>query len=177
MKRTRLLCIALLLVGLWATGAAAQVASGGTYTLDQAVVANGGGTSSDTVNNLYTIEGTAGQSAAGYNMGNGRYGINSGFWTVVLAPTATNATITGRVMSVNGLGVRNVTVTLSGGSLTSPRTVLTSGFGYFTFDQIEPGQIYVVSVTSKRYGFANPTQTISVFGDVADIVFQASWQN
>ncbi|MEO6393007.1 MAG: carboxypeptidase-like regulatory domain-containing protein [Pyrinomonadaceae bacterium] len=158
-------------------GATAQVATGGTYSLQQSVIAKGGGNRSDPATNLFRVEVTAGQAAAGYNLGNGGYGVNSGFWTLLLAPTAADASITGRVVREDGLGLRNVVVTLMGGTLNAPRTVLTGSFGYFAFDEIEPGQIYLISVTSKRYGFAQPTQTIAVFGNVADLVFQASCQN
>ncbi|MEO6393005.1 MAG: carboxypeptidase-like regulatory domain-containing protein, partial [Pyrinomonadaceae bacterium] len=103
--------------------------------------------------------------------------VNSGFWTPLFSPTVANATITGRVLRNDGLGIRNVVVTLAGGSLTSTRIALSSSLGYFSFDQIEPGQIYQITVTSKHYGFAEPSQTISVFGDFANIVFQSSWQN
>jgi hypothetical protein len=165
------------LVSFCWSAAAAQVASGGTYTLNRAVIANGGGESTDPVNNLYRVDGTAGQVAAGYGMTSTRFGLISGFWDLVNRPTAANASLSGRILSPDGLGIRNVSVILEGGSLTTPRTTLSSSFGYFSFDDLEAGQIYVISISSKRYGFANPTQTVSVFGNVTDLVFQANWQN
>ena len=44
---------------------AAFAFTGGEYTLDQSVTANGGGLSIDEVNNLYKVEGKSGQSVAG----------------------------------------------------------------------------------------------------------------
>ncbi len=152
----------------------AQIATGGTYALEQSVIANGGGNS--TAGN-YAVESTAGQSAAGTNGSGGMYSLRGGFWNPLPGPTAANVTISGRVLRDDGIGIRNVRVTITGNSLTSPRTALTSSFGHFTFDEIEAGQSYVISVTSKRYGFAQPGQIISVTDNVTDLLFTSTWQN
>ena len=55
-----LLIFFIVLNGLLPVGG--QIATGGSYTLEQAVVANGGGTSTG---NTYSISGTTGQSVAG----------------------------------------------------------------------------------------------------------------
>lgn len=177
MKIVEPFVLALLFHSLLVPSTNAQVATGGAYTLERAALANGGGTSSDPINDRYQITGTNGQAAAGDYRTGGGYAIRNGFWTPVVSPTLANATISGRVLSLDGLGLRNATVTLIGGQLTSPRSVLTSGFGYFTFDEIEPGQIYLITVTSKRFAFAQPSQAVAVFGDVTGIVFQAAWIN
>lgn len=172
-------CVVLGLVALalWCAPARAQVATGGAYTLNRSAIANGGGRSTDPLNNAYKVDGTAGQTAAGYGMTGPRYGVVSGFWNLVQVPTASGATITGRVLTPTGAGIRNVVVVLEGGSLSSPFRTTTGSFGYFSFDGLEPGQIYVITISSKRYGFASPSQTIGVFGDVTDLVFQAAWEN
>jgi len=152
----------------------AQIATGGTYALDQAVIANGGGSSAG---GNYAVNGTAGQSAAGNNGTGGAYAVRGGFWQPLVGPTAASVSISGRVLTDSGLGIRNVRVTINGNSLTSPRTALTSSMGYFTFDDIETGQTYVISIASKRYGFAQPSQIISVTDSVTELVFTSSWQN
>src|SRR5207253_2118104 len=67
-----------------------QIATGGTYTLEQAVIASGGGSSTGTG---YAVDGTAGQSAAGSGLMGSSYGLDDGFWTFLLSvtpsPTAT----------------------------------------------------------------------------------------
>ncbi len=72
------------------TGAiSAQVATGGDYKLEQTVVASGGGASKDATNNVYKIEGTTGQSAAGTQSSSMLFSLKSGFWTAPpFAPTA-----------------------------------------------------------------------------------------
>ncbi len=52
-------------------------------------------------------------------------------------------------------------------------SVLTNGFGYFIFPAVEAGQTYVLSVTSKRYTFAEPVQVVTVNENVAGLDFQA----
>ena len=154
--------------------ASAQIASGGIYGLEQAVVANGGGNSAG---GFYAVEGTSGQSAAGTNSTGAPYAVRGGFWNPLLGPTAANASVSGRVVTAAGNGIRNVRVTLAGGSLTTPRTATTSSFGYFAFDDIEVGHTYVIAVVSKRFGFATPTQAVSVMDNVSDVTFIAAWEN
>jgi hypothetical protein len=155
----------------------AQIAAGGAYTLEQAVVANGGGTSGD-AGNAYKIEGTSGQNAAGtYGLG-GVYALRGGFWAGnPLAPTAAGASLSGRVAGIKGEGLRNITVVLSGGTLLVPRTARTNSFGNFTFEDVEVGHVYTISVQSKKYGFSQDSHILSVVDRVADIIFQAAWEN
>ena len=156
---------------------AAQVASGGSYTLNQAVVASGGGTSNDAGND-YKVEGTAGQPAAGTLANVGTYSIRSGFWSPnPFAPTAAGASISGRVITAHGEGIRNVSVVLTGGNLFTPRTVRTGTFGNFTFEGVTVGQIYTITVQGKKYNFPQSSQVISLLDNVTDIVFQADWEN
>ncbi|MBS1793561.1 MAG: carboxypeptidase regulatory-like domain-containing protein [Acidobacteria bacterium] len=168
-----------LVVGLlFAAAASAQVATGGSYTLNQAVVANGGGTSTDAVNNLYKVEGTTGQSAAGTFSTGGSYTTRGGFWAPnPFAPTAAGVNISGKILGVGGEGLRNITVLLTGGTLFTPRTARTNTFGGFTFEDVESGQVYTITVRSKKFGFPQESQVISVLDNVSDVVFQAGWEN
>lgn len=156
----------------------AQIASNPPYTLDQSVIATGGGTSDGGVNNIYKVEGTGGQSFAGTQSGNENYSIRGGFWSSSpLAPTAAHASLSGRVVGVEGTGLGNVVVTLTGGTLTVPRTARTNPFGNFKFEDIEIGQVYVISVKNKKYGFIQDSFIIMPMEDLTEIVFQASWEN
>jgi hypothetical protein len=66
---------------------------------------------------------------------------------------------------------------MSGGPLTFPNLALTSSFGFFTFQDIEVEQTYVISVASKRFGFAEPNRAITVVDNIVDLTFTPSWQN
>lgn len=156
---------------------AAQVATGGTYTLDRAVLSTGGGTSDDG-GSLYKIEGTAGQTAAGGITNAGAYSIRGGFWSPnPLGASAANASISGRVAAAGGMGLRNIKVTLSGGNLLTPRTTRTSSMGYFTFDDVLVGETYFISVENRKYRFQQPVQVISLMDSISDIIFQGAWGN
>ncbi len=51
------------------------------------------------------------------------------------------------------------------------RTTLTSSFGYYRFETVEVGQIYVVDVHSKRFQFT--PQVISVTEEIKELNFIA----
>jgi hypothetical protein len=67
-------------------------------------------------------------------------------------PTAAGVSLSGRVLTPDGRGLRNAIVSILGSDGVS-RTVTTSSFGYYRFDEIEPGDTYVIGVTSRRYRY------------------------
>lgn len=71
---------------------------------------------------------------------------------MVLAPTAASVSVSGRVLTAEGMPLKNATVVITNTNGDS-RTALTSSFGYYRFDDVEVGHSYVVSVSSKRYQF------------------------
>jgi len=89
-----------------------------------------------------------------------------------LAPTAANVSVSGRVLTSQGQGIRNAGVTLTDANGTT-RTAITSSFGYYRFDEVEVGQTYVVTVRSKRFQFSNPTQVITLMDVLTDLNFAA----
>ncbi len=60
--------------------------------------------------------------------------------------------ISGRVLTPSGLGVRNAVVSLIDAQ-NNRRTATTSSFGVYTFSELMPGS-YTISVASKRYRFS-----------------------
>lgn len=86
----------------------------------------------------------------------------------VLAPTAAGVSVSGRVMTSDGRGLRNATVTLTDASGVS-RNVRTSSFGYFRFEDIAAGQVVTVEVRSKRFNFT--PQVVFVGDEVVNLEF------
>lgn len=88
----------------------------------------------------------------------------------VLAPTAANVTVSGRVLTSNGNGVSNamVVMTNSSGELRYART---SSLGYYRFEEVEVGQTYVFDVRSKQHTFA--PQVVSVSDELTELNFIA----
>ncbi len=89
---------------------------------------------------------------------------------VGLGPVAAEASVSGRVATADGRGIRNarVSMTLPNGEV---RTVLSSTFGYYRFDEIEVGQTVIINVNSKQFQF-NP-QIVSVQDNLDDVNFIA----
>lgn len=88
----------------------------------------------------------------------------------------TNVSLGGRILTASGAGIRNAVVTLSGGNLPAPVTVLTGSFGYYNFQGLQTGMTYTVTVSTKRHTFAQPTRTITLQSDVNNSDFVAEPQ-
>lgn len=145
--------------------------SGGPFEITQSVIASGGGLNS--AGGSFTLDGTIGQSLAGNSLSGSPFTVTSGFWNFApLAPTAASVTISGRVRTANGNGIRNVLVRIIAPNGTI-QTALTGSFGYFQFENIPVGDTYIFTVFSQRFTFSQPTQVRTVFEDVADITFIA----
>lgn len=88
--------------------------------------------------------------------------------TDVLRTTASGVEISGRVLTHDGRGLRNAQVVLVD-SNGFARTVTTSAFGYYMFNDVETGQNYVISVVSRRYRFN--ARAIEVVDNLSDVDF------
>lgn len=90
--------------------------------------------------------------------------------SIALAPTSGNGNISGRVVTSTGRGIPNAMLTITGSEI-APITLRANGFGYYDFPNLPVGATYIVTVSSKSYTFANPTQTVNLDDSVADINF------
>jgi WD40 repeat protein len=89
-----------------------------------------------------------------------------------LAPTAANVSVSGRVLSAAGSGIRNVRISLTDAN-GATRTAITSSFGHYRFENVEVEQTYVISVSSRRFNFANPARVVAVADEVTNLDFTA----
>jgi hypothetical protein len=154
--------ISLLLLLLIIQPAAGQIASGGTYVLDQAVIANGGRSS---LGGNYGVEGTIAQSVAGYQSNGPTYSIRGGFWQVFFVPTAAMVSVSGRVSTAGGAPIYHARVTLNNGG--EVRVVQSNNFGYFRFEDVEVGQTYLLTATGKGHQFA--PRAVTVLEELSDV--------
>jgi len=92
------------------------------------------------------------------------------FATVVT--TAASVSISGRVSTFEGNAISRARVSMvdSNGAL---RSTTTNQFGFYSFTDVAGGSTYVLSVRSKLYEFAQPTQVISASEDVSGVNFVA----
>lgn len=95
---------------------------------------------------------------------------NVNFGLNTSAPTAAGLSISGRVITDGGSGIRNVVVTLSD-AFGSNRSVKTGPLGFYQFSDIPAGQIYVVSATAKNYAFAQSTFVVNLMDDMGAVDF------
>jgi hypothetical protein len=95
----------------------------------------------------------------------------SGWGIQFILPTAAPISVSGRVRTVQGEGIRGATVTLMGGGLPQPMVVRTGTFGSYTFDGLRPGTTYVVSVASGRYSFPSPVRSVTLIDSLAGMDF------
>jgi len=140
---------------------------GGTGT--QTFAGNFGGTNANGVWNLW-IRDDAGVPLAPEAISGC---INGGWGLEFLSTTAANASISGRVLTADGRPIRNVTVSVTGNSLSEPRVVQTGSFGYYNFDDLRTGETYVITVQGRRYFFQTPSQIVSLTDNIADLNFIA----
>lgn len=89
---------------------------------------------------------------------------------VLLGTTAAGVEISGRVVNVNGSGIRGVTVSLTDADGVR-QTATTNSFGFYTFADVAVGQSIVVGVNSRRYRFA--PKVINVTDTLTGVDFQA----
>jgi subtilisin-like proprotein convertase family protein len=141
---------------------------GGTGT--QTLVGNFGSTNSNGTWSLYM------RDDAGALVNAITACVNGGWGLEFLGATAANASVSGRVTTADGRGIRNANVVITGNSLSSPIVATTGSFGYFTFDGLATGETYVVTVNSQRYTFAAPSRVLSLIDNVVDADFVADSQ-
>ena len=90
-----------------------------------------------------------------------------------MIPVVTNVSVGGRILTSNGSGISNAIVSISGGNLPSPVRVRTGSFGYYNFQDLQSGQTYTITVSTKRYTFAQSTQMITPQSNISDLNFTA----
>jgi hypothetical protein len=136
----------------------------------------GGGAKSGTVATLQ-VEGTVGQSAPGLWTSSGLYQLEGGFWfDQTVQPTTPKASIAGRITDSNGRGVYRAFIALIDVSTGEIKRASTSAFGYFRFDQVETGRVYVIEPASKRYTFDPLSATLTLLDNVTDLNFSTVQQ-
>ena len=82
-----------------------------------------------------------------------------------------SVTISGRLTTPSGQGIKNVTVVLSDGGLPSPRIAVSGPFGYYSFAGVPTGQTYTLNITAKRFVFNPNVRLITPYAAVTSADF------
>jgi len=143
--------------------------SGGGYILTPTVVSSGGSSSSQ---GSYSLNGTIGQAAAGVFARTPPYTTTGGFWaaTLLSTPTASPGSISGRIVTTQGLPLGGVIVVLGG---TSSAITITDGEGYYSFENVETGGFYTLTVERVNFAFVPSTISFSQLGEHTEAIFNA----
>ena len=151
---------------------AARAQSNAVYDLSHNVVSGGG---SESGNALFSLEGTVGQAVAGVTSGNALFGLHGGFWSPPpLAPTASSVSVAGRVNDLNGGGnLRRVKILLTDSATGALRTAQPNQFGYYRFDNVEVGRVYLVRAESANFQFTPDTHVFTLRDARDDLDFTA----
>ena len=149
---------------LLATAVTAQ--SGGQIAVTESAIANGGGNSSA---GQFATSVTAGQTVAGGNVSGGQYAVQAGFWKPAFPPSAALASISGRISTDGGTGIKNVILSIRDASNGVVMTTITGPFGYYSFDGLEVGQTYIISLTAKRFTFASSPMLITLDAEISGL--------
>jgi hypothetical protein len=91
-----------------------------------------------------------------------------------LGTTAAPATVAGRVVSADGMGLRGVRVSLLDASTGEVRSAITNGFGYYFFEDIPIDDLYVLAVSSKTYSFPVSVRSFTLQDNLMDMDFIAA---
>lgn len=96
---------------------------------------------------------------------------NTSEFTPRFGPTSAGVTVSGRVTTASGAGLRNAIVSITD-LLGNQRSAVTGSFGYYKFEEVPAGETYVVAVTSKRFDFT--PRIVTIGESVTDLDFEGS---
>ncbi|HMT06866.1 MAG TPA: SdrD B-like domain-containing protein [Pyrinomonadaceae bacterium] len=96
--------------------------------------------------------------------GSNNHTLDIGFY---LPPSASFASVAGRLTTADGFGIRNVQISLVQEDGTV-RITKTGSFGYYRFDDLLAGQSVVLNVASKRYTFNPSSRVVLLTDDISD---------
>jgi hypothetical protein len=68
-------------------------------------------------------------------------------------PTASNASIRGRIITLQGRAISNVLINLTNANTGELSTARTNSFGYFNFNDLPSGDLYVLTPVKRGYAF------------------------
>lgn len=86
-----------------------------------------------------------------------------------ITTTSAAVTIGGRVLAADqGVSGATVTLTNQNGDVRRART---GSFGYYYFENVTPGELYIVSATHRRYNFT--PQVVTITENLTDLNFNA----
>jgi hypothetical protein len=81
--------------------------------------------------------------------------------------------ISGKVLDSNGAPIRQIQVMAMNLTTLDVKVQMTNNFGSFKFDNVTVGNVYLLQVSSARYFFTFPTQTVNMNSVTKQAFFRA----
>jgi hypothetical protein len=78
--------------------------------------------------------------------------------------------VAGRVTTANRRGISRALIRMTDGK-GIVRAAYTNSFGYYSFASVEAGQTLILDVRAKSYNFTQPTQVVSLDGNLSTVNF------
>jgi hypothetical protein len=94
----------------------------------------------------------------------------SPFAITSLSPTAAKVSVSGRVLTSTGAGLKGATVMMTDASGRT-RSALTNAFGHYSFDGVMSGETFTFVVSSRRYVFS--PKVVNINDQLSDLDFSA----
>ena len=143
-----------------------SIDGGQTFPIDLAAATPNDGSQSVTLPNINTASARIKIEA----LGNIFFDISDTNFAVTLQPTVANVSVSGRVVTAQNRGIRNVLVTMSDVNGVQ-RTATTNSNGYFRFSGVETNANYSFNARSKNYSFTESAQVHNITEETDDIKF------
>mgnify|MGYP001299684103 CR=1 FL=1 len=89
----------------------------------------------------------------------------------IKGPTRANATIEGQVRTMDGYAIRNALVTVTNAANGTSQSVRSDGNGNFRLNEVEVGNLYILSVQHKRYSFNESSIILTLTDNVSGLAF------
>lgn len=101
--------------------------------------------------------------------------IDCTFTSEALAPSAAQATVSGRIVNQYGRGVRGIYLSLLDASSGETVYAITNSFGFYTFVDVDVANFYVLTAYStKRVSIADPIRSFTLNDDLTGVDFIAN---
>jgi hypothetical protein len=142
--------------------------SGGTLKITSSVVGGSGGSASG---GTLTLQGSAGQTSAGAAKGS-TLSVAGGVWpTSSVGPAAAPGTISGVILTDQGVPLAGVTITLSG---SDSRKTITDVAGRYEFDNMTQNGQYTITPSLVDFSFSPAIRSFTLIGVNTSATFTAS---
>jgi hypothetical protein len=100
--------------------------------------------------------------------------VTCSFHNVQLTPTAAPASISGRAVDSFGNGIGGARVSVVDAQTGDTFSAITSPFGYYTIEGTEIDNFYVMTISHKRYVFADDTRSFTLRDNLTGVDFVAN---